>query len=150
MRTFTPKASEVTRQWHILDATDIPLGRIASAAATILRGKHKPTFAPHVDTGDFVIVLNAGKVSLSGSKKTEKKAFSYSGFPGGLTAIGYDQLLEKNPEKAIQLAVKGMLPHNKLGNKMIKKLKVYADAIHPHSAQNPKPYEIKQIKQVAN
>ena len=97
MRTFSPKASEVTRQWHILDATDIPLGRIASAAATILRGKHKPTFAPHVDTGDFVIVLNAGKVSLSGSKKTEKKAFSYSGFPGGMTAIGYDQLLEKNP-----------------------------------------------------
>ena len=150
MRTFSPKASEVVRQWHILDATDIPLGRIASAAATILRGKHKAIFAPHVDTGDFVIVINAGKVALSGSKRQQKKAFTYSGFPGGLTAIGYDQLLEKNPEKAIQLAVKGMLPHNKLGNKMIKKLKVYADANHPHSAQNPKPYEIKQIKQVAN
>lgn len=150
MRTFSPKAVEITRQWHILDATDVPLGRIASVAASVLRGKHKPIFAPHVDTGDFVIVLNAGKVSLSGSKRQQKKAFTYSGFPGGLTAIGYDKLLETNPERAIEIAVKGMLPHNKLGRQMFKKLKVYADASHPHVAQHPKPYEIKQIKQVAN
>jgi large subunit ribosomal protein L13 len=150
VRTFSPKANEVTRAWHIIDANDIPLGRIASVAATILRGKHKAIFAPHVDTGDFVIVINAGKVALSGSKRQQKKAFTYSGFPGGLTAIGYDKLLETNPQRAIEIAVKGMLPHNKLGRQLIKKLKVYADANHPHVAQDPKPYEIKQIKQIAN
>jgi len=150
VRTFSPKASDVTRQWHIIDANDVPLGRIASAAAILLRGKHKTIFAPHVDTGDFVIVINAGKVSLSGSKRQQKEAFSYSGFPGGMTAIGYDKLLETNPQRAIEIAVKGMLPHNKLGRQMIKKLKVYADGNHPHVAQGPKPYEIKQIKQVAN
>jgi len=150
VRTFSPKATEITRAWHVIDANDIPLGRIASAAATILRGKHKAIFAPHVDTGDFVIVINAGKVSLSGSKRQQKKAFTYSGFPGGLTAIGYDKLLETNPQRAIEIAVKGMLPHNKLGRQLIKKLKVYADANHPHVAQDPQPYEIKQIKQIAN
>ncbi len=150
MRTFSPKASEVTRAWHIIDANEVPLGRIASVAATILRGKHKAIFAPHVDTGDFVIVINAGKVALSGSKRVQKKAFTYSGFPGGLTSIGYDKLLETNPQRAIEIAVKGMLPHNKLGRQLIKKLKVYADANHPHVAQDPKPYEIKQIKQIAN
>jgi large subunit ribosomal protein L13 len=141
VRTFSPKATEITRAWHVIDANDIPLGRIASAAATILRGKHKAIFAPHVDTGDFVIVINAGKVSLSGSKRQQKKAFTYS---------GYDKLLETNPQRAIEIAVKGMLPHNKLGRQLIKKLKVYADANHPHVAQDPKPYEIKQIKQIAN
>jgi large subunit ribosomal protein L13 len=150
VRTFSPKTNEVTRAWHVIDANDIPLGRIASVAATILRGKHKAIFAPHVDTGDFVIVINAGKVALSGSKRQQKKAFTYSGFPGGLTAIGYDKLLETNPQRAIEIAVKGMLPHNKLGRQLIKKLKVYADANHPHVAQDPKPYEIKQIKQIAN
>ena len=148
MRTFSPKATEVTRAWHIIDASEVPLGRIASVAASILRGKHKTIFAPHVDTGDFVIVINAGKVALSGSKRVQKKAFTYSGFPGGLTAIGYDKLLETNPQRAIEIAVKGMLPHNKLGRQLIKKLKVYADANHPHVAQDPKPYEIKQIKQI--
>ena len=125
MRTFSPKATEITRAWHVIDANDIPLGRIASVAATILRGKHKAIFAPHVDTGDFVIVINAGKVALSGSKREQKKAYSYSGFPGGLTAIGYDKLLETNPQRAIEIAVKGMLPHNKLGRQLIKKLKVF-------------------------
>jgi len=99
VRTFSPKASEVTRAWHIIDANEVPLGRIASVAATILRGKHKAIFAPHVDTGDFVIVINAGKVALSGSKRVQKKAFTYSGFPGGLTSIGYDKLLETNPKR---------------------------------------------------
>ena len=137
MRTFSPKATEITRAWHVIDANDIPLGRIASVAATILRGKHKAIFAPHVDTGDFVIVINAGKVALSGSKREQKKAYSYSGFPGGLTAIGYDKLLETNPQRAIEIAVKGMLPKGPLGRAMFKRLKVYNGLNHPYKAQNP-------------
>jgi large subunit ribosomal protein L13 len=113
----------------------------------LLRGKHKPTFAPHVDTGDFVIVINAGKVALTGNKRQTKIAYRHSGYPGGLKAVGYEELLTKNPERAIELAVKGMLPHNRLGARQIRKLKVYAGAEHPHAAQLPQPFEIKQIAQ---
>ena len=147
MRTYTPKPGEVDRQWHVIDATDVVLGRLASQVAVLLRGKHKATFAPHVDTGDFVIVVNAGKVALTGNKRQTKVAYRHSGYPGGLRAVGYEELLTKRPERAIELAVKGMLPHNRLGRQLIKKLKVYAGAEHPHAAQQPQPFEIKQVAQ---
>ncbi|GAA1815762.1 50S ribosomal protein L13 [Planosporangium flavigriseum] len=147
MRTYSPKQGEIERQWHIIDASDVVLGRLASHVATLLRGKHKPTFAPHVDTGDFVIVINAGKVALTGNKRQTKVAYRHSGYPGGLKKVSYEELLSKRPERAIELAVKGMLPHNKLGNRLITKLKVYAGPEHPHAAQQPVPFEIKQIAQ---
>ena len=147
MRTFSPKSSDVTRQWHVIDASDVVLGRLASQAAILLRGKHKPIFAPHVDTGDFVIIVNASKISLSGAKPTQKLAYRHSGYPGGLKQVGYEELLTKRPEKAVELAVKGMLPHNKLARQIIKKLKVYPGAEHPHAAQQPQPFEITQIAQ---
>ncbi|GAA4907601.1 LSU ribosomal protein L13P [Stackebrandtia albiflava] len=147
MGTFSPKPGDITRQWHVIDATDVVLGRLASQTAQLLRGKHKPIFAPHVDTGDFVIVINAGKVALTGNKRENKMAYRHSGYPGGLKKISYAQLLDTKPERAIQLAVKGMLPHNKLGRKMLTKLKVYAGAEHPHAAQQPQPFEITQIAQ---
>lgn len=144
MRTYSPKPGDITRQWHVIDAADIVLGRLASQVATLLRGKHKPIFAPHADTGDFVIVVNAEKVALTGNKRRDKVAYRHSGYPGGLKQVGYDQLLASRPERAVQLAVKGMLPHNRLGRKLIKKLKVYAGPDHPHAAQQPVPFEIKQ------
>jgi large subunit ribosomal protein L13 len=147
VRTYSPKPGEIERQWHVIDATDIVLGRLATHAATLLRGKHKPTFAPHVDTGDFVIVINAGKVALTGNKRETKFAYRHSGYPGGLKRVAYGDLLDKRPERAIELAVKGMLPHNKLGARQITKLKVYAGPEHPHAAQLPQPFEIKQIAQ---
>ncbi|CAB4339199.1 MAG: 50S ribosomal protein L13 [Actinobacteria bacterium] len=147
MRTYTPKPGDVERQWHVIDATDIVLGRLASQIAVLLRGKHKATFAPHVDTGDFVIVINAEKVSLSGSKKQTKMDYRHSGFPGGLRATSYSELLATNPRRAIEKAVKGMLPHNKLSNAQISKLKVYAGGTHPHTAQHPTPFEITQVAQ---
>ena len=147
MRTYSPKPGEIERQWHVIDASDVVLGRLATHAATLLRGKHKPTFAPHVDTGDFVIVVNAGKVALSGDKKTNKMAYRHSGYPGGLTATPYGDLLDKDPRKAIEKAVWGMLPKNRLGRQMLKKLKVYAGPEHPHRAQKATPFEITQISQ---
>ena len=147
MRTFTPKADDVTAQWHVIDAEDVVLGRLATHAATLLRGKHKPTFAPHVDTGDFVIVINADKVALSGAKAEQKFDRRHSGFPGGLRSTSYGELLEKNPRRVIEKAVAGMLPHNKLGRKQIRKLKVYAGSEHPHAAQQPVPYVISQVAQ---
>ena len=147
MRTFQPKAAEIERTWHIIDATDVRLGRLATQAARLLRGKHKPTFAPHVDTGDFVIIINAEKVSLSGAKLTDKFDYRHSGQPGGLTATAYAELLAKNPRRAIEKAVKGMLPHNRLGRVQISKLKVYAGAEHPHAAQKPVPFVITQVAQ---
>lgn len=147
MRTYTPKPGDVNREWHVIDATDVVLGRLASQVANLLRGKHKPTFASHIDTGDFVVVINAEKVSLSGSKKTTKMDYRHSGFPGGLSATNYTELLETNPRRAIEKAVKGMLPHNKLADQQISKLKVYAGSTHPHGAQNPKPFEITQVAQ---
>jgi large subunit ribosomal protein L13 len=147
VRTYSPKPGEIERQWHVIDASEVVLGRLATHAATLLRGKHKPTFAPHVDTGDFVIVVNAGKVALTGNKRQTKIAYRHSGFPGGLKAVSYGELLDKRPERAIELAVKGMLPHNRLGRQLIKKLKVYPGAEHPHAAQQPQPFEIKQVAQ---
>lgn len=147
MRTFSPKASDVTRQWHVIDATDVVLGRLASQVAILLRGKHKPTFAPHVDTGDFVIVINADKVALTGKKREQKFAYRHSGYPGGLTAKPYRELLAERPDRAVEKAVRGMLPHTTLGRQMLKKLKVYAGPNHPHQAQAPVPFEISQVAQ---
>jgi large subunit ribosomal protein L13 len=147
VRTYTPKPTDVERQWHVIDATDVVLGRLASQVATLLRGKHKPIYAPHLDTGDFVIIVNAGKVAVSGKKLEQKKAYRHSGYPGGLRAIAYSDLMEKHPERAVEKAIKGMLPKNTLGRKMFSKLKVYAGSEHPHQAQRPVPYDIKQIAQ---
>jgi large subunit ribosomal protein L13 len=147
VRTYSPKPGDITRQWHVIDATDIVLGRLAVQTANLLRGKHKPIFAPHVDTGDFVIVINAEKVALSGTKKTTKMAYRHSGYPGGLSATPIGEVLEKDARKAIEKAVWGMLPKNKLGRQMLKKLKVYSGPNHPHQAQQATPYEIKQISQ---
>ena len=147
MRTFNPKDSDITRQWHVIDATDVVLGRLASHVAVLLRGKHKPIFAPHVDTGDFVIVVNADKVALSGAKLEDKKAYRHSGYPGGLRTVSYADLMAKHPERVVEKAVKGMLPKNSLGRKTMSKLKVYAGPTHPHQAQQPQPYEITQIEQ---
>ena len=147
MRTFTPKPGDITRDWHVIDATDIVLGRLASQVANLLRGKHKTIFSSHVDTGDFVVIINAEKVSLSGSKLQQKMDYRHSGFPGGLRATNYAELLATDPRRAVEKAVKGMLPHNKLGNAQITKLKVYAGPTHPHTAQNPQPFEITQVAQ---
>ena len=147
MRTFSPKPSDVQRQWHLIDATDVVLGRLAAQTATLLRGKHKPIYAPHVDTGDFVVIVNAGKVALTGAKRDNKIEYRHSGFPGGIRATSYDELLAKNPRRVVEKAVKGMLPHNTLGRKMLSKLKVYAGPEHPHQAQKPVPYTISQVAQ---
>lgn len=147
MRTYSPKPGDITREWLVIDATDVVLGRLSVTAANLLRGKHKPIFAPHVDTGDFVIVINAEKVALSGDKKNSKLAYRHSGYPGGLTATPVGDLLEKDARKVIERAVWGMLPKNKLGRQMLKKLKVYSGPEHPHAAQKATPYEIKQISQ---
>jgi large subunit ribosomal protein L13 len=147
VRTYTPKPGDVERRWHVIDASDVVLGRLASQAAILLRGKHKPTFAPHVDTGDFVIIVNAGKVALTGSKREQKKAYRHSGYPGGLRAVSYTELLEKNPRRAVEKAVRGMLPKNTLGRAQLSKLKVYAGADHPHVAQKPQPYQLSQVAQ---
>lgn len=147
MRTYTPKPADVTRQWHVIDATDVVLGRLASQAAVLLRGKHKPYYAPHLDTGDFVIIINAGKVALTGNKREQKLAYRHSGFPGGLRSTSYVELLDKRPALAVEKAVKGMLPHTSLGRSMASKLKVYAGDTHPHAAQAPVPFEIRQVAQ---
>ncbi len=147
MRTYTPKPGEVEQTWYVIDATDVVLGRLASHVATLLRGKSKPQFAPHVDTGDFVIVVNADKVALTGAKREQKLDYRHSGYPGGLRATSYVELLEKNPRRAVEKAVKGMLPHTTLGRAQLKKLKVYAGPDHPHQAQKPVPFEISQISQ---
>ncbi len=147
MRTYTPKPGEVTRAWHVIDATDVVLGRLASHVAVLLRGKHKPTFAPHVDTGDFVFIINADKVALTGAKLEQKRAYRHSGFPGGLSSLSYAELLDKDPRKAIEKAVRGMLPKNSLARQQLTKLKVYSGPTHPHSAQQPTPYEFTQVAQ---
>ena len=147
MRTFTPKASDATRQWHAIDATDVVLGRLASQAAVLLRGKHKPTYAPHVDMGDFVIIINAEKVALTGAKLEQKRAYRHSGFPGGLKSRTYVEMLDQHPEKAVEKAIRGMIPKTTLGRQQMTKLKVYRGAEHPHAAQQPKPFEITQVAQ---
>jgi large subunit ribosomal protein L13 len=143
VRTYSPKPGDIERQWHVIDATDVVLGRLATHAATLLRGKHKPIFAPHADTGDYVIIVNADKVALTGNKRQDKFAYRHSGYPGGLRKIAYGDLLARRPERAVEKAIKGMIPHNRLGRKVIKKLKVYAGPHHPHAAQQPVPFEIK-------
>ena len=147
MRTYTPKPGDVEKNWYVIDATDVVLGRLATQVATLLRGKHKPTFAPHVDNGDFVIVVNAEKVALTGSKREDKVAYHHSGFPGGLKATTYAQLLAKHPERAVEKAIRGMIPKNTLGRAQLSKLKVYAGPEHPHSAQKPQTFEIIQVAQ---
>ena len=146
-RTFSPKRADVQREWLVIDATDVVLGRLASHAAALLRGKHKTTFAPHMDMGDHVIIVNADKVALTGSKLTQKMAYRHSGYPGGLTATSYQDLMEQNPVRAVEKAIRGMLPKNTLGREQMSKLKVYSGSEHPHQAQQPKPYSIDQIAQ---
>ena len=146
-RTFTPKAAEVTREWVVIDATDVVLGRLASHAAALLRGKHKATFANHIDSGDFVIIVNAEKVALTGQKLQKKLAYRHSGYPGGLSSVTYAELLEKNPVRAVEKAVRGMLPKNSLGAQQLRKLKVYRGPEHPHGAQLPKTYTLDQVAQ---
>jgi len=147
VRTFTPKPDDVERSWYVIDATDVVLGRLASQAAQLLRGKHKPVFAPHVDAGDYVIIINADKVALTGNKRETKLAYRHSGYPGGLRSVKYSELLEQRPELAVEKAIKGMLPHNKLADQQIKKLKVYRGAEHPHAAQQPQTFTIDQVAQ---
>jgi len=146
-RTFSPKPADVQREWLVIDATDVVLGRLASHAAALLRGKHKTTFAPHMDMGDHVIIVNADKVALTGSKLTQKMAYRHSGYPGGLTATSYQDLMEQNPVRAVEKAIRGMLPKNTLGREQMSKLKVYTGGEHPHQAQQPKPFSIDQIAQ---
>jgi large subunit ribosomal protein L13 len=146
VRTYSPKPGEVARTWHVIDAEDVVLGRLATQVATLLRGKHKPTFAPHVDTGDFVIVVNAEKVVLTGNKRDQKFAYRHSGYPGGLRKRTFGELLDSRPDRLLEKVVKGMLPKNKLGRAQGKKLKVYAGPDHPHAAQQPKPFEIAKVE----
>ena len=139
MRTYSPKASDISRAWHVIDAEDIVLGRLCTEAARVLRGKHKPIFAPHIDTGDHVVIVNADKIVLTSNKAEAKNVYRYSGYPGGLKTETYAHLLERNPAEAIRRSIHGMLPKGPLGRQQIKKLKVYAGPDHPHAAQVPVP-----------
>ncbi|CRK59976.1 50S ribosomal protein L13 [Alloactinosynnema sp. L-07] len=145
MPTYSPKPGEVDRAWHVIDAEDVVLGRLATHVATLLRGKHKPTFAPHVDTGDFVVIVNAEKVVLTGNKRDNAFAYRHSGYPGGLRKQSFGELLDTRPDRLLEKVVKGMLPKNKLGRAQGKKLKVYAGPNHPHAAQQPTPFEIAKV-----
>ena len=142
MRTYSPKPSDVERAWHVVDAEGMVLGRLSTEVARVLRGKHKPVFAPHIDTGDFVIVVNASKVVLTAGKADKKLAYRHSGYPGGIRSVTYTQLLATKPEEAVRKAVRGMLPKGPLGRAQLKKLKIYAGPDHPHSAQGPQPLDI--------
>lgn len=141
-KTYSPKPADIQRDWHVVDATDLPLGRLASTVAQILRGKNKPTYAPHMDTGDYVIVVNAEKVAVTSDKSQTKIYYRHSGYPGGVRAESFESLRRRRPEAVIERAVRGMLPKNRLGRRMIKKLKVYAGPDHPHQAQKPQPMEL--------
>ena len=147
--TYSPKPGEVHRSWLVIDAEDVVLGRLAVTAATLLRGKHKAQYAPHVDTGDFVVIVNASKIALTGKKREDKLAYRHSGRPGGLKSVAYGDLLATDPRQAVERAVWGMLPKNKLSRHLLKKLKVYAGPEHPHAAQKPQPYQITQISQTS-
>jgi large subunit ribosomal protein L13 len=144
--TYSPKASEIERQWHLVDAEDLVLGRMATEVARILRGKHKPTFAPHIDSGDHVVIINASKIVLTGDKLANKMIYRHSGYPGGLKTRTYGQSLERNAAETVRHSVLGMLPKNRLGNAMGSKLKVYAGPTHPHGAQNPTPLELEHAR----
>ncbi|WP_105566314.1 50S ribosomal protein L13 [Microbacterium halophytorum] len=146
-RTYSPKAGDAQREWLVIDATDVVLGRLASHVAALLRGKHKATFTPHMDMGDYVVIVNADKVVLTSNKAERKFAYRHSNHPGGLKSVRYDELLEKNPVRAVEKAVRGMLPKNTLGREQLAKLKVYTGAEHPHAAQQPKTYIFDQVAQ---
>ena len=148
MRTYSPKAAELTHAWHVIDAEDVVLGRLATQVATLLRGKHKPTYAPHMDTGDFVVIVNAEKVALTGNKRDQAFVYRHSGFPGGLRKRSFGEMLDKQPERLLEKTIKGMLPHNRLGRAMASKLKVYAGPNHPHQAQQPQPFELNDKSKV--
>ena len=145
-KTYSPKPGDIERSWFVVDATDIPLGRLASEVAQILRGKHKATYAPHVDGGDYVVVVNAAEVHVSGNKEIEKLYFRHSGYPGGLRAETLTEVRAKYPERIVEVAVKGMLPKNRLGRQMVRKLKVYGGPDHPHQSQRPEPLVITNRK----
>ncbi len=147
-RTFTPKPADVERQWWVIDSADLPLGRVASEVAVLLRGKHKPTFAPHVDGGDHVIVLNVKRIGVTGNKEKVKRYYRHSGYPGGIRELTLGEMRERYPERIIEAAVKGMLPKNKLGRRMLGRLKAYAGTTHPHRAQNPQPRDISSFRKV--
>jgi large subunit ribosomal protein L13 len=149
VRTFSPKPSDIDRAWHVVDADGLVLGRLATEVARVLRGKHKPIFAPHIDTGDHVIVVNAASVVLTSDKAAKKLAYRHSGYPGGLRSRTYEQLLATKPEEVVRRAVKGMLPKGPLGRQQLKKLKVYAGAAHPHAAQQPQPMDVPGARRVA-
>jgi large subunit ribosomal protein L13 len=149
VKTYVANSTTAERNWLVVDANGQTLGRLATQLADALRGKRKPEYTPHVDTGDFVIVINAEKIALTGNKRENKLAYSHSGYPGGLRAVAYSDLLEKHPERAIEKAVRGMLPKSSLARQQLTKLKVYAGAEHPHAAQQPKPFEITQVSQQA-
>ena len=141
-KTYSPRPEDLQRDWYVVDAAGLPLGRLASEVAKLLRGKHKPTYAPHMDGGDFVIVLNAAKVAVTGNKEEAKMYYRHSGYPGGLRAENLGQLRERQPERIVEAAVRGMLPKNRLGRRLVTKLKVYPGAEHPHASQQPKPLEL--------
>ena len=143
MRTFTPKPDDIKRSWHVIDAEGLVLGKVATQAATLLKGKHKPIYAPHVDTGDHVIIVNASKIDVSIRKLADKRYYRHSGYPGGLTEESLEHLLARDPERVVRLAIRGMLPKTRLGRAQIKKLKIYAGAEHPHAAQQPEPFAMK-------
>jgi large subunit ribosomal protein L13 len=149
VRTYSPKASEITRKWYVVDAEDLVLGRLSTEVARILRGKHKPTFAPHMDMGDHVIVINADKVVLTSNKADQKLVYRHSGYPGGLKSRTFAEALALKPEEGVRRAVRGMLPKNRLGRQMLTKLKVYAGPNHPHSAQMPEPLDIVAARRTA-
>lgn len=143
MKTYVPKQGEIEKQWHVIDADGQVLGRVAAEAAKLLRGKHKPQYTPYLDCGDHVIVINAAKARLTGNKVEQKMYYRHSGYPGNLKEMTYGELTEKFPERAMELAIRGMLPHNRLGRSLSTHFRVYAGSDHPHQAQNPKPYELK-------
>ncbi len=142
VKTYVPKASEIQRDWFVVDATDQTLGRIATRISSILRGKHKPVYTPNMDVGDFVIVINAEKVRVTGQKEIQKQYWRHSGYPGGIRSLTFREMIDKNPERVVRLAVRGMMPHNALGKQQLRKLKVYAGPDHPHAAQQPQELTI--------
>lgn len=150
MRTYSPKPADIQRAWHVVDVDGLILGRVASEIAQLLRGKHKPIWAPHLDTGDHVVVVNAAKVRLSGEKTAKKEYWRHSGFPGGIKRTSFEDMLARHPERVLRLAIRGMLPKGPLGRKMLKKLHVYAGPEHPHAAQQPRPHTLKYARRPAD
>ncbi len=146
MRTYTPKANDITREWHVIDASGLVLGRLATVAASLLRGKHRPFFAPHLDTGDHVIIVNADKIVVTSNKLSQKFAYRHSGYPGGIKATSWQSLMDEKPTQLIESAVKGMVPKTRLGRAQMGKLFVYAGPDHPHAAQQPQPYDTSAIR----